>query len=167
MPLKSKNPTNIDPHSQNGPFLIVDHDGDLPSMENVDEWCKEAGSRLTFVHTTLTKSDDILALAKCFDGWDNVILYSLEPIIFYDIDYGRLWVPREDVEVSVGLDGTVDEKALMGAFQAWRLEEKEKEKWRLGWAKKPLAKDPVQCREKAGAEGETGNLWEELKRLRL
>jgi len=170
-----------DPHPQDGPFFIVYHDGDLPSMGHVDEWCKEAEPiQLKFVHTTLTKSDDILALAKRFDGWDNAILYSLEPVIFYDTDYERLailqyghldeptfidataktWVPGEDVEVWA--DGTVDEKALMGAFQAWRLEEEEK--WRLGrvdWAEKQLAEALVLRRENAG------KLWEELKRLEL
>lgn len=184
MPLKSKDPPNKDPHPQDGPFFIVDHGGDLPSKENVDEWCEKAEStQPKFVHTRLTKSDDILALAKRFDGWDNVIFYSVEPVIFYDIDYKRLaflqyshvdeptsinaaakaWVPGEYDEVSVGPDGMVDEKALIGAFRAWRLEENEKEKLRLGWA---IAKDPVHCREEAGMEGEMGKLWEALKTLR-
>jgi hypothetical protein len=91
MPLNSNNPMNKDPHPQDGPFFIVDHDGDLPSKENVDEWCKKTlSTQLIFVHTTAP--DDILALAKRFDGWDNVFLYSPEPIIIYDIDRDRLTV---------------------------------------------------------------------------
>lgn len=59
-------------------------------------------------------------------------------------EYVKTWVPElRGVEVNDGPDGKVDEEALMGVFQAWRLDEKEKE--RLGlrgvdWAEKPLVK---------------------------
>jgi hypothetical protein len=102
MPLKSNNPMNKNPHPQYGPIFTVDHDGDLPSKENTDEWCKHALSeQLIFVHTTATALDKILDLAKCFYGWENVFLYSLTPAIIYDIDrdhhtaleYGHLSKP--------------------------------------------------------------------------
>ena len=102
MPLKSNNPMNKDPHPQGGPFFNVEHDGDLPSKENVNEWCKKTlSTQLVFVHTTATAPDDILDLAKRFKGWENVFLYKPQPAIIYDIDrdclttlkYGHLGKP--------------------------------------------------------------------------
>jgi deoxyribodipyrimidine photo-lyase len=61
-------------------------------------------------------------------------------------EYVKTWVPElRGIEVSDGPDGKVDEEALMGVFQAWRLDEKEKE--RLGlrgvdWAERPLVQIP-------------------------